>query len=525
MRDRLLALLLLSLGGCSSGQSNPTFEVYGDGLPGRADLAAEVPAGVETGGADQSARIEPTSCKEDGDCESGLCLTSLMKPACALPCDDGVCEVTGWKCFVIKGDPPDGSKQLCLPALSLLCLPCQQDSDCRPVGGGGKERCLMLGGAGTFCTVPCVQHADCPLGYKCIPFAQDDGKLSGQCQPKIDQCVCGEVGKKVTWSSDCAFVNEWGACLGSSTCPKSGSANCSAKVPAEDVCNGLDDDCDGDTDDGGLIGKACGKSNKGVCKMGIVVCGEDLQEQCDGNVDPTTEICDNLDNNCDGQTDEEFPEDNGPCGADIGICKQGKTWCNKGMLACKGDVKPAVETCNALDDDCDGSTDEELPGTGDVCGKTLGECKEGKKQCAGGKWICAGEVAPATESCDLKDNDCDGATDEELPGAGDKCGTDTGVCKSGTKKCQGGNWICEGEVGGSGEVCDGKDNNCNGPVDEGLGSTSCGKGVCAHTVDNCKNGALQTCNPYEGASAEICDGLDNDCDGTVDPDCEDGGGQ
>ncbi len=471
MRIRLFLVLLLGFLGCSSEPSLPSFEVYGDGLAGPTDLSVDVPGPGEDSRAETAPGLPPTPCTSDEDCESGLCLTTLMQPACALPCDDGLCQIEGFGCFAIKGTTPDGSKQLCLPKLSLLCIPCQEDSDCRTVTGGGGGRCLMLGGAGTFCTVPCVQHEDCPLGYKCMPFADEEGKLSGQCQPKIDQCVCGEMGKKVGWESACSFVNEWGSCSGEAVCPKSGSAKCSATIPAEDLCNGLDDDCDGDIDDGGQIGKPCGKSSKGLCKMGIVVCSKDLQEVCDGNVDPAPEICDDQDNNCEGQTDEEFPEDNAPCGLAVGICKQGKTWCNKGKLDCKGDVKPQTETCNSLDDDCDGATDEELPGTGD------------------------------------------------------KCGSDKGVCKSGQKMCQDGNWVCDGEVKGSNEVCDGKDNDCNGTEDD-MGYTSCGLGVCAHSVPNCINGQWQTCNPYQGASAEVCDGQDNDCDGVVDPGCGggDGGG-
>jgi len=66
------------------------------------------------------------------------------------------------------------------------------------------------------------------------------------------------------------------------------------------------------------------------------------------------------------------------------------------------------------------------------------------------------------------------------------------------------------------EICDGEDNDCDGSVDEDLGTTTCGLGVCEHTIDNCVNGVEQYCNPFEGASDEVCDGLDNDCDGEVD---------
>jgi len=67
------------------------------------------------------------------------------------------------------------------------------------------------------------------------------------------------------------------------------------------------------------------------------------------------------------------------------------------------------------------------------------------------------------------------------------------------------------------EVCDGKDNDDDGAIDENLGSTTCGVGECARTVQACLDGIPQVCVP--GApSAEFCDGVDNDCDGTIDED-------
>src|SRR6266446_1198667 len=67
---------------------------------------------------------------------------------------------------------------------------------------------------------------------------------------------------------------------------------------------------------------------------------------------------------------------------------------------------------------------------------------------------------------------------------------------------------------GADEICDGLDNNCNGRVDD-LGTTTCGVGACARTVQVCVAGVPRTCVPGQ-PSPEVCDGIDNDCNGAVD---------
>jgi len=66
------------------------------------------------------------------------------------------------------------------------------------------------------------------------------------------------------------------------------------------------------------------------------------------------------------------------------------------------------------------------------------------------------------------------------------------------------------------ELCDGKDNDCNGQTDDGIPPSSCGLGVCKHTVTGCVYGTPVECDPFEGAGDEICNGLDSDCNGVVD---------
>ena len=66
------------------------------------------------------------------------------------------------------------------------------------------------------------------------------------------------------------------------------------------------------------------------------------------------------------------------------------------------------------------------------------------------------------------------------------------------------------------EVCDGEDNDCDALIDEGVVSTwRCGIGACTQEVLSCLNGATQLCRPLP-PSIEICDGVDNDCDGISD---------
>jgi len=209
-----------------------------------------------------------------------------------------------------------------------------------------------------------------------------------------------------------------------------------------------------------------------------------------------------------------------------------------GVASCAGDCDDAeplrapglAERCDQLDNDCDGAIDEDFPDLGQPCSVGQGECLvEGQVVCAAPERAAcdAAALLPEPERCDQLDNDCDGSTDEDLdaccePGAVQPCGSDLGRCELGSQVCQeGGRWGECDALGPLPEECNGLDDDCDGAVDEGFGQLHCGLGVCARQLPACLDGAAPECDPFAGASDEVCDGLDNDCNGAVDdhPEC------
>jgi hypothetical protein len=153
-------------------------------------------------------------------------------------------------------------------------------------------------------------------------------------------------------------------------------------LPSPEVCNGLDDNCDGATDEGSVCAEPCysgpeGTLDVGECSPGVLAWlgspGAAATSICHGEVLPKTEICNGADDDCDGATDEGSvcaePCYSGPEGTlDVGACRGGlllSVGSPSGATAtvCHGEVLPSAEVCNGADDDCDGVVDNLVTGS------------------------------------------------------------------------------------------------------------------------------------------------------------------
>jgi len=392
------------------------------------------------------------ACESGDDCNSGFCIQTPWGKQCTLTCDEE-CPF-GWECVLHMPSLPD-QVYICAPAYVDICKPCISNSDCFTNGVDSGQTCVPYGTEGSFCGEDCVDDSECPEAYFCDEVEDASGAVVQQCILSEGICECTEWFVDQIASTQCFVENEWGTCAGDRVCMASGLTDCEAPTPAEEVCNQKDDNCNGEVDEG-LVETECILENEfGDCP-GIELCisGELL---CDGPP-PEAESCDGMDNDCNGDTDEGFPDTD----------------------------EDGIADCMETDKDGDG-----VPDGADNCPSISNEAQEDF------------DVDNFGDVCDL-DDDNDMASDEE------DCGP------------------LDPEVHpGAEEVCDGKDNDCNLIVDEGFVDTDTDgwKNCIDDDDDNDEFVDIIDCAPLDPAiypgAVESCDGLDNDCDNLVDEDFPD----
>jgi hypothetical protein len=349
------------------------------------------------------------------------------------------------------------------------------------------------------CVGACVSGARCEGGTEiCGPKAEEsditcDG-IDGDCDREVDEdyipYTCGT-----------------GVCENQSTCT-AGVETCNPRPPrsTEDpTCDARDDDCDGFVDED-YISYSCGVGhcrNSSICDNG--------SESCTPAPPLATQdlICDGVDEDCDGNTDEDYV----PYSCGRGACLAQST-CVAGFEDCTPGSPPAVSdsVCDGIDEDCDGNVDEDyIPY---ICG--LGDCQR-NSQCVGSVQSCTpGPQTGNDQNCDGHDNDCDGSTDEGYTPY--TCGTGPcsaqSTCIAGVENCTPGS--------GTPEVCNGIDDDCDGNCDEGW---TCCAGTSVGCATSCGTTGTETCSSTCTSGpctppAETCNGMDDDCNGICDePGC------
>ena len=610
---------------------------------GRIDLNKKAEDGCEYDCTVSNGRVEICD-GADNDCDGGIDNNATDQGAACGPdvVNTGVCQRGTMTCT--------SGRLVCIGATAPGIEVCDgRDNNCD--GGtdegfdkqsdirycGNCEPCSFRNGVPRCLTGMC-QLQICSPGFVDLNVTQGDGceyqcTFRGQdaCNGADDDCD-GQTDEGIDKTADprncgacgtvCSYANAVGACTGSlcglKTCNMNfydldGNAATGCEYfcvnSGAETCDGIDNDCDGQVDEGfavatdanncGQCGRKCqfanagamcaaGQCQMGTCSAGYTNANNSSQDGCEYQCvlsNGGNEICDGKDNDCDGQIDESDPAAGGNCyptatvgcdpaaGTCAGLCVLGKSKCLGGQLVCQNFVTPRPETCDNVDNNCDGVTDDGFDKTSNprFCGScgtncaydnavalcsssqcALGPCKTGWVNQDGNagngcEYNCS---ATGPEVCDGKDNDCDKLTDEADPDLLrpanfclqlGECGNIPGGAKP---QCtapgagQDPDWICgynaavqqgaSNEIVGQESWCDNKDNDCDGATDEfvttkGNTCSDSGVGACQRTgtiacepADKNAPASCQYAAVAPGPSNESCDGIDNDCDGNTD---------
>ena len=416
-------------------------------------------------------------CDDNGDCIDGYCVQWGNGKVCTQSCIED-CP-NGWQCVQDVQSLPD-VKYICLPEFQFLCTPCNDDEECKSIFADNKDRCVDYGGNGSFCGADCADSGECPNDYLCAEFETELGQLIHQCIPAGGECECTPWMVEDAAQTNCTKSNGFGTCEGIRFCGPNGLTDCDAQTPAAESCNGEDDNCDGEIDP------------------------------------PEANGCINWYKDEDG--------DGYGIGAGLCLCESpGGNYVNQGGDCDDSNlsVHPGVEeVCDYEDNDCDGEMDEAWA---DGCDMYWEDADGDGVGVEGGETICLcndedgwsmvkgdcddenpGMFPGNVEVCDVLDNDCNGVIDEEnsmgcVPYFLDQDGDGYGL--SDVMKC-----LCapfgdyDATKGGDCddtlynvhptvvEICDGLDNDCNGEIDEGEAVSSCGS--VAHGTVICDGGCI-----------------------------------
>jgi|GEM_PF-2585228 len=398
--------------------------------PGDSYVAAEVRVRVDSGAAQDGAQAEDSAAHD------------VVAPADTNSGDGVAGDSSGAD---VAADTAAASLPVCVPCNGHgACVNAATGTTCAVPGGAASTTILHNGPTGGFCTKACASNAACSTGYAC----EADTQGIKRCFPVGGLCACPPnlVAKAAKTSCAGAALNNpfdasFSACKGTRTCTAKGLSACSAPLATIEVCDAVDNDCDGSTDEGDMHGQGAKPKYVPLCNSGSYTVIDDF---CRANVCAGKAGCKlkNIGTTCD---------DANPCTSDtvctlagpatsvvelLGACLGGKKLnCDDGdacttdycLSATKCGHKP-VPACGPCKTDLD-CNDSKIC-TIDTCVVAHGTATAAAKKTCQHKPSSCDDKDPCTlDACDLATGNC---VHSQAP-VTTKCGT-TLVCDE-TKKC------------------------------------------------------------------------------------------
>jgi hypothetical protein len=461
----------------------------------------EVPLGCEPG---QGCFLD--KCTENSQCQSGWCVEHMGEGVCSQSCQDE-CPA-GWSCQHVAGSDPD-VVYICVPNYVNLCRPCSTGNDCKSLVGS-EDVCLDYGTEGSFCGGQCSDSQECPWGFSCLTTVTVDGISTLQCVADAGVCPC--TGKSIALSlwAPCEVSTEWGKCEGKRVCTDTGLAACDALTPAQEECNGVDDDCDGEIDEDSCDdGNACTNDS---CQGDEGCTYESLSglECIDGDICTTADHCE--DGECVGSA--VICDDKNPCTDDHCTVEGGCENLPNVEKCDDGDPCTVADQCEsgkcagyAVDCDCQSDDDCTEFEDGNLCNGTLScDLAQFPHKCVvapGTVVTCPGPVGPEgiclAAVCNPVDGSCDMEPDHEgyACSKGDKCviglECQQGTCVGGVSlNCDDGNDCTE-------DSCL-PESGCTHVPSDG----ACSDGNICTADDICENGTCLPGPPLDCADNNPC---------------------
>jgi len=382
--------------------------------------------------------VELEPCEDNADCNDGV--------RCTLDrCADGFCEHRPMP-ELCEGGETCIAELGCIPEPPSSC---DSDEDCtRGMDCLGEWSCQPEFGCQFVAPPECSDDDPCTIdtcdeAMGCVHTPRDrDGDGHGDASCGGDDCDDGDEGVSPSAvevcdedDEDCDGTVDEGCCRRgvacTTECGTTGTTSCvdgESCEPPEETCNEVDDDCDDEVDEG-----CCEEG--GAC---VTECGSEGTRTCDPEgCAPPAEACDGADDDCDGEVDETFtcvPGSSESCTTTCGstslrTCSESCLW---------GACAPGAEVCNGEDDNCDGDADEGfacVAGETSECTTTCGST--GSRECLGD---CSFDTCvPPVETCNGVDDNCNGARDESFAcprGEARDCALVDAEFASGTATCR-----------------------------------------------------------------------------------------